>query len=113
MPAISTVYDWESVIPSFADALTRARRRKASTLVEQSQSVLDETIPVDMPSVRLAETKSKQFLELARVHDPAAYGSQLKVNHDVVIESMSDRIRRLTGRVVTIPAEFRHIVSKK
>jgi len=110
MPAVATVYDWERCIPEFAENLARARRAKAETLVETSHQVLVEAEAKDMQTVRLAEARAKHYLELGRVRDPSRFGNQVRVNHDVVVESMADRLKRLKGGIVDIPAEFSHII---
>jgi hypothetical protein len=109
-PSLSAVFDWKGKIPAFAEAVQRARKHQAPVLADMSKDVLFDATAKDMPTVRLAEARSKHYLELARVFDPSRFGNQLKVNHDVVIESMADRIKRLTGSPVVIPAEFSHII---
>ena len=110
MPALPTLWDWRGKIPAFGDAVACARRRAAPALVDMSIDALQGVKPDDMPTVRLAEAKAKHFLEIGRVYDPATFGNQVKVNHDIVIETMADRIKRLTGSPVIIPVEFQHII---
>ena len=112
MPHVATIYDWQGKLPAFADAVARARKGQAGTLADESKDALANATAKDMPTVRLAEGRAKHYLELARVFDPSRFGNQVRVNHDVVIESMADRIRRLTGGSVVIPAEFSHIIDK-
>jgi hypothetical protein len=110
MPHIASIYNWEGQSPAFLEGVKRARRGQAASLVDESKDALIDATATDMPTVRLAEAKAKHFLELGRVHDPSRFGNQMRVNHDVVIETMADRIKRLTGGSVVIPAEFSHIV---
>lgn len=112
-PALSTVYDWEGALPEFAEALARARRRSAHTLADKCLDIINGTDKApDLVKVRSGEMRSKYHLELAKVRDRAYYGDKVAVSHDVVIESMADRLKRLTGSAVTIPAQFSHIIEK-
>jgi hypothetical protein len=110
MPAIASVYNWEGQSPAFLEEVIRARKHQAGSLADESKDALADATAKDMPTVRLAEGRARHYLELARVFDPSRFGNQVRVNHDVVIETMADRIRRLTGGSVVIPAEFSHIV---
>jgi hypothetical protein len=112
MPHLASIYNWEGQSPAFLEGVTRARKGQAAALVDESKDALLDATASDMPTVRLAEAKAKHFLELGRVFDPSRFGNQVRVNHDVVIESMADRIKRLTGGSVVIPAEFSHIVDE-
>jgi hypothetical protein len=112
MPALPTLWDWRGKIPAFGEAVACARRRTAAVLVDMSVDAIMQASPDDMPTVRLAEGRAKHLLEVGRVYDPGTFGNQVRVNHDIVIETMADRIRRLTGSPVEIPAEFRHIVKQ-
>ena len=112
MTALPTLWDWRGKIPAFGEAVTCARRRTAAALVDMSVDAIMQATPDDMPTVRLAEGRAKHLLEVGRVYDPATFGNQLKVNHDVVIETMADRLKRLTGQPVIIPAEFQHLVEE-
>jgi hypothetical protein len=113
MPMISTVYDWEGVLPEFAEALARARRRSAHTLADDCIDIVDKTTgALDLTQVRSAEIRSKTRLELAKFHNRSYFGDKVLVQGDIVIETMADRIKRLTGASVEIPAEFRHIVKQ-
>ena len=113
MPHISVVYDWEGVLPEFAEALGRARRRSAHTLADDSLDIIDGTAKAkDLTEVRSGEMRAKHRLELAKVHNRAYFGDKMAVSHDVVVETMADRLKRLTGGVVTIPAEFTHIIEE-
>ena len=113
MPHISTIYDWEVALPEFSEALARARRRSAHSLADQSLDIVDHSKnSLDLTQVRSAEIRSKTRLELAKFHNRSYFGDKVLVQGDIVIETMADRIKRLTGAPVEIPAEFRHIVKQ-
>ena len=110
MPSLPTIWDWRGHLPEFANAFSSARKRGASALVDASLDILDNTTPSDMPTVRLAEAKSKQRLEIAKVVDRESFGPSVKLEGQVTFESMADRIRRLTGTSVVIPEQFQHLI---
>ena len=112
MPALSTIMDWRGVIPAFAEQYARARTLKGEIYAEDGVAILDDCEAGSMAEVRKAEARAKHRLELAKCYDRPLYGDKLGVSHDVVVESMADRLTRLTGSVVTIPAEFSHIIEE-
>lgn len=111
MPHISVIYDWEGALPEFAEGLARARRLHAHSIASDSMDIIDSTAgSINLTQVRSAEVRAKHRLELAKVHNRAYYGDKMAVSHDVVIETMADRLKRLTGGFVEIPAQFSHII---
>lgn len=112
MPHISTIYEWRDGVPAFSEAFTRARLIQGNALAHEGVEILDYQRTDSMIAVRLAEMRAKYRLELAKCYDRETYGQNVKVSQTLSVESMDQRIKRLTGMPVTLPAEFMYLVEK-
>jgi len=113
MPHISTIYDWEGQLPEFAEAIARARQESAHALVDKAMDITDDLEGAKtLTEVRVGEVRAKIRLEVAKSRNRGYYGDNIQVNQHVITETMSDRIKRLTGNPVIIPAEFAHVIDE-
>jgi len=113
MPCVATVYDWEGQLPAFAEAIARARQESGHALVDKAMDITDDlTGSKTLTEVRIGEVRAKIRLEVAKARNRGYYGDNIQVNQHVITETMSDRIKRLTGNPVIIPAEFDHVVDE-
>lgn len=124
MPHISSVNDWRGNIPQFAAEFTRARLRSGSALVDGGRDKIDglavqkfdaggNPIKLSMTDIRLAEIQFKAGLEVAKSYDREQFGANVQVSSIVTVETMDQRLARLTGQPITIPAEFAHVIEHK
>jgi hypothetical protein len=113
MPCLSTVYDWEGQLPEFAEVIACARQSSGHALVDKAMDITDDLKgSTTLTEVRVGEVRAKIRLEVAKARNRSYYGDNIQVNQHVVTESMSDRIKRLTGAPVIIPAEFAHVIDE-
>jgi hypothetical protein len=111
-PSRGMVYDWGNGVPAFGDALARARKVGGGAMAENGVKLLQDAggAGSSMITVRLAEMRAKYNLELAKCYDRETYGQNIKLEQSVTVETMDQRLARLTGGIVTIPAEFSHLI---
>ena len=113
MPHISTIYDWQRHSLAFRDACAHAQRMRTHAMVDEGQEILDDCDDSKGNApVAKAKERANYRLNIAKCRNKEDYGDNIQVNQHVITETMSDRIKRLTGNPVIIPAEFAHVVDE-
>jgi hypothetical protein len=113
MPHISSIYRWQGELPAFREACAYAQRMRTHAMVDEGQAILDscDDSSGNAP-VAKARERANFRLAIAKCRNKEDYGDNIQVNQHVVTETMSDRIKRLTGAPVVIPVEFAHVVDE-
>ena len=114
LPPVSTFYEWLAEDPQLSEACARARKLRASHLVNEALDIVDADPPklangaIDGGAVRHAESRAKQRQWMASKLDRATYGEQVQVDMqlhgaiDIVSVLAEARGRVINGHSQTI-----------
>lgn len=113
MPHLATFYRWKDANPALGEAYAAARRHQGTTLADSARDLTDATQNAEnLTQIRSAEIRAKMQWEQAKCYDRDQYGQQVKVEQTVTLETMDQRIQRLTGRIINLPAEIGYHVEE-
>jgi len=114
----SQIWFWMQSIPAFSSAVARAREYQAHSYSDDAVNIVDD-VDISDPSldprlisaaIRKSELKARFRTDLAKAYNPGQYAERKQITAEITVESPDQRIQRLTGAALTIPAECVHLI---
>jgi hypothetical protein len=84
LPAISTIFKWLSLHPSFADQYARARDAQADTLFDEILDIADERVTPEYTAQQRLRYEARRWM-VGKLR-PKKYGDKQEIEHSGAVE---------------------------
>ncbi len=103
-PCATNVYEWLHTYPEFAVQYDRAQQARADLLFHEIIELSDDVGEGDDDNVKILRAKLRadaRKFACARML-PRKYGDRIQVDTQIAVESLAQRVERLTGMTVPV-----------